>query len=87
MDMIAIADEMFDLANFGGRPPAMWLQGAVKPISRQVSGKEGERISVTPEFSVMEQHLVAPRVVSPAGKLVFSRLKPGSSMIGARARR
>ena len=40
---------------------------------------------MTPEFSVMEQHLVAPRVVSPAGKLVFSRLKPGSSMIGARA--
>ena len=36
------------------------------------------------EFSVMEQHLTAPRMLSPAGKLVLSRLKPGSSMIGAR---
>ena len=40
---------------------------------------------MSPDFSVMEQHLEAPRVVSPAGKLVLSRLKPGSSMIGARA--
>jgi AraC-like DNA-binding protein len=36
-------------------------------------------------FSVMEQHLEAPRAPSPAGKLVLSRLRPGSSMIGARA--
>src|SRR5688572_8440730 len=37
------------------------------------------------EFSVMEQHLEAPRTPAPGGKLVLSRLKPGSSMIGARA--
>ena len=37
------------------------------------------------EFSVMEQHLEAPRALSAAGKLVLSRLRPGTSMIGARA--
>ena len=36
-------------------------------------------------FSVMEQHLEAPRTPAAAGKLVLSRLGPGSSMIGARA--
>src|SRR5688572_13824173 len=33
----------------------------------------------------MDQHLQAPREPSPVGKLVLSRLKPGSSMIGAPA--
>ena len=37
------------------------------------------------QFSVMQDHLEAPRVPTPAGKLVLSRLGPGSSMIGARA--
>ena len=37
------------------------------------------------EFSVMEQHLEAPRTPAPDGKLVLSRLKPGTSMIGAKA--
>ena len=36
-------------------------------------------------FSVMEQHLEAPRAPTAAGKLVLSRLKPGSSMIGSKA--
>jgi AraC family transcriptional regulator len=36
-------------------------------------------------FSVMEQHLEAPRTPAATGKLVLSRLKPGSSMIGAKA--
>ncbi|MGZ8337342.1 MAG: hypothetical protein ACXWU1_11835, partial [Allosphingosinicella sp.] len=36
-------------------------------------------------FSIMEQHLEAPRTPSPVGKLVLSRLKPGSSVIGATA--
>ncbi len=37
------------------------------------------------DFSVMEQHLEAPRTPAQAGKLVLSRLRPGSSLIGARA--
>lgn len=37
-----------------------------------------------PDFAVMEQHLEAPRTVT-GGKLVLSRLKPGSSQIGAPA--
>jgi AraC-like DNA-binding protein len=37
------------------------------------------------EFSVMEQHLEAPRVAATGGKVVLSRLKPGHSVIGARA--
>jgi AraC-like DNA-binding protein len=37
------------------------------------------------DFSVMEQHLDAPRPFSGNGKLVLSRLKPGSSVIGALA--
>lgn len=36
-------------------------------------------------FSVMEQHLEAPRAPTATGKLVLSRLKPGSSMIGSKA--
>jgi AraC family transcriptional regulator len=36
-------------------------------------------------FSVMEQHLEAPRTPAAGGKLVLSRLKPGNSMIGAKA--
>ena len=36
-------------------------------------------------FSVMEKHLDAPREPSPIGKVVLSRLKPGSSVIGAPA--
>ena len=40
----------------------------------------------TADFSVMEQHLEAPRRAVPgSGKLVLSRLKPGRSMIGAPA--
>jgi AraC family transcriptional regulator len=37
------------------------------------------------QFSVMEQHLLAPRAAAADGKLVLSRLKPGSSMIGSKA--
>lgn len=37
------------------------------------------------EFSVMDQHLKEPRVPARDGKLVFSRLEPGSSVLGARA--
>lgn len=37
------------------------------------------------DFALMEQHLEAPRVPSPAGKLVLSRLRPGRSMIGCAA--
>lgn len=40
---------------------------------------------MTNVFSVMEQHLEAPREPHPVGKLVLSRLKPGSSVIGAAA--
>ena len=40
---------------------------------------------MTNAFSVMEQHLDAPRQPNPIGKLVLSRLKPGSSVIGAPA--
>jgi AraC-like DNA-binding protein/quercetin dioxygenase-like cupin family protein len=40
---------------------------------------------MTNAFSVMEQHLEAPREPNPIGKLVLSRLKPGSSMLGAPA--
>lgn len=36
-------------------------------------------------FSVMQRHLEMPRAPAPAGKLVLSRLPPGSSLIGARA--
>lgn len=35
------------------------------------------------EFNVMESQLTAPRGACPDGKLVLSRLKPGSSAIGA----
>lgn len=35
------------------------------------------------DFTVMDRHLEAPRAAAPAGKLVLSQLKPGSSMIGA----
>ncbi|WP_114953760.1 AraC family transcriptional regulator [Sphingosinicella terrae] len=37
------------------------------------------------EFSVMEQHLQAPRACMPKGKLVLSRMKPGTSVLGAPA--
>ena len=37
------------------------------------------------DFTVMDRHLDAPRGPAPAGKLVLSQLKPGSSMIGAPA--
>jgi AraC-like DNA-binding protein len=37
------------------------------------------------EFSVMEQHLKEPRPPAQAGKLVFSRLAAGSSVLGAKA--
>jgi len=37
------------------------------------------------EFTVMESQLTAPRGPCPGGKLVLSRLKPGSSPIGAPA--
>jgi AraC-like DNA-binding protein len=37
------------------------------------------------DFALMEQHLEAPRVPSPDGKLVLSRLRPGRSMIGCAA--
>jgi AraC-like DNA-binding protein/quercetin dioxygenase-like cupin family protein len=37
------------------------------------------------DFTVMDSHLEAPRGPAPAGKLVLSQLKPGSSMIGAPA--
>jgi AraC-like DNA-binding protein/quercetin dioxygenase-like cupin family protein len=37
------------------------------------------------DFTVMDRHLEAPRAPAPAGKLVLSQLKPGSSMIGAPA--
>ena len=36
-------------------------------------------------FSVMEQHLEAPRTPAAGGKLVLSRLKPGTSVIGSKA--
>jgi AraC-like DNA-binding protein len=35
------------------------------------------------DFTVMDSHLEAPRTPAPAGKLVLSQLKPGSSIIGA----
>ena len=37
------------------------------------------------EFSVMDQHLQAPRPLMPRGKLVLSRMKPGTSVLGAPA--
>ena len=37
------------------------------------------------DFALMEQHLEAPRVPSPGGKLVLSKLRPGRSMIGCAA--
>ena len=37
------------------------------------------------EFSVMEQHLQEPRVPAFSGKLVFSRLAAGCSVLGAKA--
>ena len=37
------------------------------------------------EFSVMEQHLQEPRVPAFGGKLVFSRLAAGCSVLGAKA--
>ena len=37
------------------------------------------------DFTIMERHLDAPRASNPGGKLVLSRLKPGSSVIGAAA--
>lgn len=40
---------------------------------------------MTNAFAVMEQHLHAPRQPNPVGKVVLSRLKPGSSVIGAPA--
>ena len=40
---------------------------------------------MTNAFSVMDQHLDAPRQPNPIGKLVLSKLKPGSSVLGAPA--
>lgn len=37
------------------------------------------------EFNIMESQLTAPRELVPGGKLVLSRLAPGSSQIGAPA--
>jgi AraC family transcriptional regulator len=37
------------------------------------------------EFNIMESQLTAPRGLCPGGKLVLSRLRPGSSAIGAPA--
>jgi AraC-like DNA-binding protein/quercetin dioxygenase-like cupin family protein len=40
---------------------------------------------VSTAFSVLDQHLEAPRTVAVHGRLVLSRLAPGQSMIGASA--
>lgn len=40
---------------------------------------------MTCDFTVMDRQLEAPREPTPRGKLVLSRLKPGSSAIGAPA--
>ena len=42
-------------------------------------------MEVNAAFSVLDQHLEAPRAASPAGRLILSRLGPGRTVIGAAA--
>ncbi len=41
------------------------------------------RVEMTSHFTIMDQHLDAPRTVGESGKLVLSRLKSGSSPLGS----